>query len=389
MRKVLMIGWELPPFNSGGLGVACFFLAKSLSQETNLYFSLPRQLPINDCPFKVIFADSKVVGKGYSAYAKISKAFWFKNISGLLEEVLTYGQRLYQRIEDLDLNFDVIHAHDWLGGLAGVYLKEKLNTPLVIHVHATEIERTGNNPNPLIYQLEKEMFERADKIITVSHLTREIVYSFYQIPRDKIKVVPNGIDRIKRIGQAPFYFNLLRSQGYKIVLFVGRFALQKGPDYFLQTLPLVSNYVKNVKYVFLGDGEMMPGLIKQAKEFDVLNKVVFGGFLRGDQLEGVYQNVDLLVVPSVFDPFGLVPLEGIKNDLPVIISKTTGVGDYLNNVLKVDFWDVKKMAGYIIGALKYSPLKRELVKNSVAELPKFNWDDRRQLILETYQSLGL
>lgn len=384
MKRVLMIGWELPPFNSGGLGVACFFLAKSLNKKVDLTFALPHSLAIKNVPFKVIFAETfdKTTYSAYTSTAELAGAW-----TGLFEDVLTYGTRLLRRIRELGLTFDLLHAHDWLAGLAGLYLKQQLGLPLIIHVHATEIERTGGNPNQTIYQFEREIFEQADLIVTVSHLTREIVYSSYQIPRDKIRVVPNGIDLTTYRGRIPFYLKLLRSHGYKIVLFVGRLVLQKGPDYLLRTLPLVSQFVPKVKYVFLGSGEMMPDLIAEAERLAVLDKVIFTGFLRDAELEGVYQSADLLVVPSVFDPFGLVPLEGIKNGTPVIISKTTGVGDYLSHVLKVDFWDKQRLADLIASCLKYPCLRRELATNAKQELPKFDWDDRSDSLLEIYNTV--
>jgi glycosyltransferase involved in cell wall biosynthesis len=384
MKKVLMIGWELPPFNSGGLGVACFFLAKSLKHKVDLTFALPHYCNFSHMPFKIIFAD-EFDSPIYPAYASNNDPTIA--LTGLFDEVLTYGPRLLSRLRQLGLKFDLIHAHDWLSGVAGLYLKNKIGLPLIVHVHATEIERTGGNPNQDIYNLERQIFEQADIVVTVSHLTREIVHNYYQIPRDKIRVVPNGIDLTTHRGRVPFYLKLLRSHGYKIVLFVGRLVLQKGPDYLLKTLPIVANYIPKVKYVFLGSGEMMPELIAEAERLKVLDKVIFAGFLRDAELEGIYQSADLLVAPSVFDPFGLVPLEGIKNGTPVIISKTTGVGNYLAHVLKVDFWDIQLLSNFIICSLKYPCLRQELKSNASQELTKFNWDNRSNTLLEIYTSL--
>lgn len=376
-----MIGWELPPFNSGGLGVACFYIASHLNNKVDLTFALPKRLPINNVPFKVIFADDEIkLLEGYLKYKGIL-------ISGFLEEVLTYGIRLLQAIRKYKLNPDIIHAHDWLGGVAGVFLKKELKKPLIIHVHATEIERTGNNPNPLIYQLEKECFEKADFIITVSSLTKRIVSEFYQINPLKIIPVPNGINYEIPTNKEPTFIIELKKSGYKIVTFVGRLVVQKGPDYLLKTLKYVQKFLPKVKYVFVGDGDMLNTLIKIAYEENVLDKVIFAGFLRDSELWGVYKYSDVLVCPSVFDPFGLVPLEGIKFGLPVIISKTTGCGEYLNNCLKVDFWDIRLMTNYIVGVLKYPALKNEIIKNSKAELFKFNWEDRVHQILNIYKDI--
>ena len=381
MKNVLMIGWELPPFNSGGLGVASYYLALHLSKKVNLIFTLPKKLPIKNCPFKILFADDKIkITEGYLKYKGII-------VNGFLEEVLTYGIRLLQKIKEEKIKVDIIHAHDWLGGVAGVFLKNSLNKPLIIHVHATEIERTGNNPNPLIYHLEKECFSKSDLIITVSHLTKKIVSEFYGIPPQKIIPLPNGIDLEIPSNKIPQFILELKKQGYKIVLFVGRLVLQKGPDYFIKTLKYVSKFIPKVKYVIAGSGDMFPILIKIAHEDGVLDKIIFAGFLRDEELWGVYKLSDLLVAPSVFDPFGLVPLEAIKLNVPVIISKTTGLGNYLDHCFKVDFWDIKQMTNYIVGVLKYSPLKNELISNSFRELYKFNWEERADKLVEIYSSL--
>jgi glycosyltransferase involved in cell wall biosynthesis len=381
MKNVLMIGWELPPFNSGGLGVASYYLALHLSKKVNLIFTLPKKLPIKNCPFKILFADNEIkIIEGYLKYKGII-------VNGFLEEVLTYGIRLLQKIKEEKIKVDIIHAHDWLGGVAGTFLKDNLNKPLIIHVHATEIERTGNNPNPLIYHLEKECFSKANLIITVSHLTKQIVSEFYGIPPSKIIPLPNGIDLEIPPNKIPQFILELKKHGYKIVLFVGRLVLQKGPDYFIKTLKYVSKFIPKVKYVIAGTGDMFPSLIKIAYEDGVLDKIIFAGFLRDEELWGVYKYSDLLVAPSVFDPFGLVPLEAIKLNVPVIISKTTGLGNYLDHCFKVDFWDIKQMANYIVGTLKYSPLRTELISNSFRELYKFNWEDRANKLVEIYSSL--
>jgi glycosyltransferase involved in cell wall biosynthesis len=392
MKNVLMLGWELPPFNSGGLGVACFFMAEALSKKINLVFALPKKLSLSNTPFPVIFADDEI--KILSGYLDAGEA-----ASGLLKEVESYGKRLERLIKNKNLKFDLIHAHDWLSASAAIYLKNKFKIPAIIHIHATEIERTGNNPNLAIFQKEKENFDKAERLITVSHQTREIVYQYYNIARDKISVVPNGIELKINPVKLPEYLKRLKADGYKLVLFVGRLSLQKGPDYFLETLPLVKQYTDlhgfrhgltrntKIKYIFCGSGEMMERLINRASELNVLQDIIFTGFLRNEELWGMYQLADVFVAPSVFDPFGLVPLESIKYNTPVIISKTTGVGDYLYNVLKVDFWDINKMAGLIIATLKYSALRRELTGNSFQELPKFDWNQRADKIIDIYQSM--
>lgn len=379
MQKVLMLGWELPPFNSGGLGVACFFMAEALSKKTDLIFALPKKIPISNTPFKVIFADEEMkIMRGYSDGND--------GFSEMFNEVESYGQRLLKVIRQKGLTFDLIHSHDWLSASAATYLKEKLNVPAIVHIHSTEIERTGGNPNLLIYNKEKENFNKVNHLIAVSHQTREIVYQNYNIPRYKISVVPNGIEFEEHNSKQSGYLQKLKLNGYKLVLFVGRFAFQKGPDYLLETLPIVKNFVK-VKYIFCGSGEMMEKLVRRASNLGILQDVIFTGFLRNEELWGIYKIADLLVAPSVFEPFGLVPLEGVKYKTPVIISKTTGVGDYLVNVLKTDFWDVNKMADLIISTLKYPNIRNEMIDNAYRELPKFNWEARTDKIMSIYKNL--
>ncbi|MGC8981535.1 MAG: glycosyltransferase family 4 protein [Minisyncoccia bacterium] len=379
-KKILMIGWEFPPFNSGGLGVVTYYLAKNLNNKINLILALPKKYPINS-DLKLIFADDEI--KILKCYTKINGIF----VNGFLEDVLTYGIRLLNKIKELNLDFDIIHAHDWLGGVCGLYLKNNFKKPLIIHIHSTEIERTGNNPNPIIYQIEKEIMENSDKIISVSKLTKSIISNFYKIPEEKIIDLPNAIDLDSYEAIDSEYFKKLKSKNYKIVLFVGRLVLQKGPDYFVKTLKYVNEYIKKIKYVVVGDGEMLPDLIKIANEENVLDKIIFTGFLRDERLWGVYKYADLLVAPSVFDPFGLVPLEAVKFNIPIIISRTTGLGDYFYNCLKVDFWDIKKISNYIISILKYRPLKEELIKNAKKELVNFNWEDRANRLINIYENI--
>lgn len=381
-KKILMIGWEFPPFNSGGLGVVTYYLAKGLNNKIDLFLALPKKYPINLSNLNILFVDNEIkILNGYKYYRGLYST------NNFLEEVLTYGIRLFQKIKKLNLNFDIIHAHDWLAGYAGAYLKEKMNKPLIIHIHSTEIERTGNNPNPLIYHIEKKIMSQADKILAVSKLTKNIINNFYQIPQEKIIDFPNAIDLSYFDADEIEYFKNLKKQNYKIVLFVGRLVLQKGPDYFIKTLKYVQKYIPKIKYVIVGDGEMFNDLIKIASDEKVLDKIIFTGFLRDSKLWGIYKCADLLVAPSVFDPFGLVPLEAVKFGVPIIISKTTGLGDYFYNCIKVDFWDVKKIANYIIAVLKYKPLREILIEESQKELIIFNWDDRVNRLINIYQNI--
>lgn len=360
-----MVGWELPPFNSGGLGVACFYLAKELNKLTDLTFALPQKLPINSVPFKTIFANPyfKIEGSYFTNFFSID--------NDVLKLVLTYGPRLLEVYKEKP---DLIHGHDWLSAPAVIFLKQYFKVPAILHIHSTEIERTGNNPNPIIFQIEKEHFKKADYLLPVSDLTKEVLIKTYNLPEEKIFVLPNGFEWTETNKQTPSYLLNLKKEGWKIVLFVGRLTLQKGPDYLMQAIPLVKRFIPKTKFIFVGHGDMFQQLVKMAYDLKLQENVIFTSFLRDEKLWGIYSSADLLVVPSVADPFGLVPLEGINHNLPVIVSKTTGVGLYLNNMLKFDFWDIKEMANKIVGILKYEKLKNCYSINLKQEtMSKFNW----------------
>ncbi|MDT7868276.1 MAG: glycosyltransferase family 4 protein [Candidatus Pacebacteria bacterium] len=378
--KVLMIGWELPPFNSGGLGVACFYLAKELSKKIDLTFSLPFKLPLNSLPFKVIFASERYFKtKGY--YEK----FMLPVNSELLSLVFSYGERILSVYHEKP---SLVHGHDWFSAPATIFLSDYFKVPSLIHVHSTEVERTGNNPNPIIFKIEKEYFNKADFLLAVGEFTKNVLINVYEVPKEKVFVLPNGFDWGDKEKKIPFYIKYLKENEWKIVLFVGRLVLQKGPDYFLHTLPLVKKFIPKVKYVIVGSGDMFLDLVRIAKNYHVEENVLFTNFLRDKDLWGIYSLADLLVVPSVADPFGLVPLEGINFYLPVIVSYQTGVGYYLSHMMKFNFWDIKEMANKIVGILKYESLKKEYTKNLFYEAKtKFDWKKSAEELLSFYSKI--
>jgi glycosyltransferase involved in cell wall biosynthesis len=375
--RVLMIGWELPPFNSGGLGVACFHLAKELNKRIDLTFTLPQKLPINSVPFKVIFASDFI--KKFSGY--LERRYFID--PKLYDLVFSYGLRILAVYNEKP---DILHGHDWFSGPAISFLKEYFNVPSFIHIHSTEIERTGNNPHPIIFQIEKEYFAKADYLLPVSDLTKEVLIKIYRLSEEKIFVLPNGFEWSKNNTHLSNYLLNLKKEGWQIVLFVGRLTLQKGPDYLLRAIPLVRKFLPQTKFVFVGSGDMFSYLIKLSYELGVQDNVIFTNFLRDEKLYGIYSLADLLVVPSVADPFGLVPLEGLNYDIPVIVSKTTGVGYYLNNMMRFDFWDIREMANKIIGILKYQKMKNLYLFNSKIEAQqKFCWSKTADKLINLYQ----
>jgi len=279
--------------------------------------------------------------------------------------------------------FDVVHAHDWMTYPAGVAVAAMSGKPLVVHVHSTEFDRSGEHVNQVVYDIEREGMERADKVITVSHFTRSIVVSRYGLSPEKVEVVYNGVERNGHwsVGST----SIRRNE--KLVLFLGRITMQKGPEYFLHAAKKVLGVVDNVKFVMAGSGDLMYQSIELAAQLGIGQKVLFTGFLRGDDVRRIYQMADLYVMPSVSEPFGIAPLEALDNDVPVIISKQSGVSEVLKHALKVDFWDVNEMANKIVAVLRYPPLQMTLRNHGNFEVRKLRWKDAARRCVDVYEQL--
>ena len=398
--KVLMFGWEFPPFNSGGLGVACEGLAKALALlGVKVLFVLPKKLNCHHPNFNIIFADDtdclkiKAVNSIITpyittqSYSDVAKKIGLTSIyeADLFKEVLRYG-KLAQKIAQNEI-FDVIHAHDWLSFPAGIMAKEVSSKPLIVQIHATEFDRAGGNPNPFVYAIEKNGMEKADAIIAVSNYTKNKIVENYGINPEKIKVVHNAID--------PNYFNSanpgqifdLKKSGKKIVLFVGRITLQKGPDYFLKAAQKVLSFNKNVIFIMAGSGDMTQQIIEGAASMGIADKFLFAGFLTGDDLKKAYLLADLFVLPSVSEPFGLAALESLALKTPILISKQSGISEVIQNALKVDFWDTDEIANKILACLTYQGLGTTLQEESFKEMDKLSWEKSAQKCLKIYQDL--
>lgn len=396
--RVLMFGWELPPHNSGGLGVACYYLAKALCKlKTEVIFVLPRAL--NNVPsehFKLIFADGvaarvRVIDSPLMPYVTSRSYLSFLSRSArsrlygntLFDEVLRYARKA-KKIAKSEL-FDVIHAHDWLSFLAGVYAKEVSGKPLVVHIHATEFDRTGGQGiNQFVYEIEKYGMEMADKVVAVSYRTRDIINEKYGISKDKIEVVYNAVDSDDRPISRNFIQKIINRP---TITFVGRITLQKGPDYFLEAAKKVAEYEPEALFIMAGDGDMYHHMIEKAAHLGISGNVLFPGFVRGEELERVYRASDLFVMPSVSEPFGLTALEALRYGVPVLVSKQTGAGESLNHCLKVDFWDVNEMAAKMLSVIKYKPLRECLSDNGSEEVNKFSWDKSAGQCMNIYNNL--
>jgi len=316
---------------------------------------------------------------------------WFAAETQALEHISQYSGDMYMEVHryaaaavrlSFQEEFDVVHAHDWMTYPAGIAVSAVSGKPLIVHVHSTEFDRSGENVNQMIYDLERRGMHAASRIITVSHLTRNIIISRYGVVGEKVEVIYNGVDRN---GDESIPYNKLGIRSdEKIVLFLGRITMQKGPEYFLMAARKVLEEMENVKFVMAGTGDMMGRIIEMAANMGIGNKVLFTGFLRGEDVRKVYEMADLYVMPSVSEPFGIAPLEALNYDVPVLISKQSGVAEVLTHVLKVDFWDIGEMANKIIAVLKYPPLQLTLREHGNFEVRKLRWSDAARKCLKVY-----
>lgn len=385
--KVLMFGWEFPPYNSGGLGTACEGLVRALQMEgSDVTFVLPREIPVSLPGVKFVFAGVPL--GGYGAY--LSDGEFGKLYGGsLVDQVKLYGEKAREiaRRE----HFDVIHAHDWLSFEAGLEAKAVSGKPLLVHVHATEFDRTGGRDvNPAVYEIEKRGLREADGVIAVSNFTKQMLIDRYSADPKKISVVHNGIPEVPKSEEGEEWsMNLqaLKHNNQKIVLFLGRLTLQKGPDYFLQAAQRVLEKYPNVRFVIAGAGDMENQIVRLSAELGISSKVLFAGFVRGKELTALYRAADLYVMPSVSEPFGIAPLESLVQGTPVLISKQSGVSEIIKHALVADFWDVDDMADKIISVLKNPSLHRTLSKNGQNEARNATWKKAAEKVGATYKKV--
>ena len=397
--RVLMFGWEFPPRSSGGLGVACFGLTRALAQEgVRVRFVLPKRMDpeVNYMDFS--FADIPdmvatgvnsmlypyVTEEGYLSYYQQAGVGIYG--STLFEEVLAYAARAAAIARAS--SFDVIHAHDWLSFLAGLEAKRVSGKPLIMHVHATEFDRTGGTGvNAHVYDVERRGMQGADRVIAVSQWTKNIIVERYGISPEKVEVVHNGIEE-RDFRRLPSELDSWKAQGKKIVLFHGRVTLQKGPDYFLRTARRVLEFYPQAVFVVSGIGDMLPQMVREAVLLGISDKVFFVGALWDEERDKMYQAADVVMMPSVSEPFGIVPLEALANGAPVLISKQSGVSEVLSHALKSDFWDTDEMANKIVSILKNESLQSTLRTNGNREASAVTWSKAAQKVLGVYQGLA-
>jgi glycogen(starch) synthase len=459
--KVFMLGWEFPPFISGGLGTACHGLTKGLDEiGVDVCFVLPTPVPL-DATSHVKFRtpahlESATPPTGQASATDASSASatediveeTFRNATvhrietllqaygtpdsfeATVEELIRLRQQakqqaradhqafaLPQQLPSPDdpspaiapadgmysgdlitqvkhfaalavklaagQEFDIIHAHDWMTYPAGLAVAKATGKPLVAHVHSTEFDRSGNNINQAIYDIERAGMQGADHVVCVSYLTSRIAQTRYGVPADNISVVYNAVD-LPDVDEA-----LLRpiTQREKIVLFLGRMTMQKGPEYFLQAARKVVDHYTNVRFVMAGSGDMITRCVKLAADMRLGSYVTFTGFLRGKDIDRIFAMADLYVMPSVSEPFGIAPLEALSHNVPVIISKQSGVSEVITHALKVDFWDIDEMANKILAVLRHPPLQRTLRQHGSIEVSRMSWTDSARKLTAVYRQL--
>jgi glycogen(starch) synthase len=299
----------------------------------------------------------------------------------LMEQVQRYASLAVKLA--LQESFEVIHAHDWMTFPAGLAVAAATGKPLVVHVHSTEFDRSGENVNQAVYDIERAGMAAAARVVCVSRMTAEIVHARYGVAMEKIEVVYNAVEMPEEASPplAPI------TQHEKIVLFLGRVTMQKGPEYFLQAARKVIGKYDKVRFVLAGSGDMIQPMIELAADLGLGHHVAFTGFLRGDDVNRIYQMADLYVMPSVSEPFGIAPLEALSHNVPVLISKQSGVAEVLTHALKVDFWDTDEMANKILAVLRHEPLQRTLRDHAAFELKRFSWRDSAAQLKSLYEQL--
>jgi glycosyltransferase involved in cell wall biosynthesis len=439
--KVFMLGWEFPPFISGGLGTACFGLTRGLDRcGVEVLFVLPRPVegqaehvrilspasaaarteaadeldPIlglegmfHHARFRTVPAELRPYARpedldpATRAAVTTRGALAHRGAPGEIGDPHGtplalggsghYGGNLFAEIEHYAVlarrvarheEFDLVHAHDWMTYLAGIAVARQHHAPLVVHVHSTEFDRSGLHVNQRIYDIERAGMHAATRVVCVSHLTRNIVLKHYGIDPHKVEVVYNAIDDDGHTESAlpPI------TRDEKIVLFLGRITMQKGPEYFLAAARRVLEVMDNVRFVMAGSGDMARRMIEMAAEMGIGHKVLFPGFLRGGDIRRIFNMADLYVMPSVSEPFGITPLEALSHDVPVLISKQSGVAEVLRHALKVDFWDVDEMANKIVAVLRHPPLSATLRDHGSFEVSRLSWTDAAANCVKVYET---
>ena len=400
--KILMLGWELPPHNSGGLGVACLNMAKALSKEgAEIDFVVPYQAEHPEITFMKVLSATRLDpiyrygGGSYESLRIQDKIIPTKNRAELVS--IRDVQKSYcDFVQNYLMGFkpDLVHAHDWLTYEAGVLAKKNYGLPLVAHVHSTEFDRAGmHTGNPLIHEIEYEGLMLADKIIAVSEITKRIVHEKYHIPLNKIDVIYNSLDESYQTTDYHFYdesyryLKKMQELGYTIVATVGRFTIQKGLHNLMKAAALAIDKNPKLIFAFAGDGEERNHLISLAAKLGISKNVIFTGFIRGQKLRDIYSVSDIFVMSSISEPFGLTALEAAHHGDCLILTKQSGVSEIIWSALKYDYWDEQKLADEIIAISKSPALRQTLTKNVASEYRQITWNQVAKKCLKTYNKI--
>lgn len=422
--KVLMFGWEFPPHIAGGLGTASYGLTKGLAKHgIKIVFVMPKAGGDEDQSVaKIINASDVEMMSEYSTLDEYWQNVNFMEIGSNLvpyldpetfEKTVTkavkngergerivfrnkfqfsgkYGTNLMEEVARYAMvagtiaaqqDFDIIHAHDWLTYAAGIVAKKISGKPLVIHVHATEFDRSGERVNRQVYDIERRGMEAADRVITVSNLTRNIVINRYGINPDKVVTVHNAVDFQTRKD-----VEIERGVKEKVVTFLGRITFQKGPEYFIEAANKVLKRYPNVRFVMAGSGDLFNRSVRRVAQLKIATRFHFTGFLRGDDVQKMFSYSDVYVMPSVSEPFGISPLEAMRAGVPTIISKQSGVAEVLKHSIKVDYWDVDALADVIYALLSYPALGKMAGEQGLEEVNQLKWENAALKVAEVYKS---
>ncbi len=423
--NVLMFGWEFPPHISGGLGTACAGIIKGLSScsDINVSLVLPKadnqenlantklisaenisigsdtwsiekspEITILEVSSKLIpYLSPESFNERYQTAAKHNETtqpentteenrihFSGKYGTSLFEEIYNYA--IVAKVIVQKVDFDVIHAHDWLTFPAALAAKQVSGKPLVVHIHSTDFDRSGGSVNPVIYDIEKQGMDEADQIITVSNRIKDRLIDQYNIPSRKITTVYNAIEPEvmgKRSG-------IVKKKNQKIVTFLGRITIQKGPEYFVEVARLVCSQLKNVHFVMAGNGDLRDRIVELCAWYGISDRFHFAGFLDGDEVSEMLHQSDILIMPSISEPFGIVPLEAMQASVPSIISLQSGVSELVRNVVKTDFWDTHAMADAVHSILKHKRLSSTMIAEGKIEVSKLSWELSAAQIRQVY-----
>ena len=414
--KALMFGWEFPPHILGGLGTASYGLTKGMAMQPDMEITFVIPKPHGDedqsflkivgaCNVPVVWKENSWdhVNHRIGSMMHHDEYFWlrngikynfnriFTNDLGCIDFSGRYPDNLLEEISNYEavasvlahqMEFDIIHSHDWLTYPAGVFAKQITGKPLVIHVHATDFDRSRGQVNPTVYSIEKRGMDAADHIMTVSELTRRIVIEKYHQDPRKVTTVHNAVEPLP---DADSFTKTPRKD--KVVTFLGRITMQKGPEYFVEAANLVLQKTKGVRFVMAGSGDMMQAMIDLAAKRGIADKFHFTGFLKGRQVHEMLAESDVYIMPSVSEPFGISPLEAMQVGTPTIISKQSGCAEILSHAIKTDYWDIDAMADAIYAIVKNPAMYKSLRELGRDEVNNIKWYDAGLKVRSIYNSV--